>query len=179
MKNRIFSYRLWAEGLRRLRIPGFIALGFIGVSAILVPASVFVETRLAYANSISDGFITPETAIHPGLVLLTFIVAPAMALTLFSFLNKRRSADFFHALPYSRVCIFTSFFLSIVAWLCFIAVSTSAVNLAAYALFGFKGALAQTLRVLPQVLIGSILAAASVTLAMTLTGTLFSNSDSM
>ncbi len=107
MKNRIFSYRLWAEGLRRLRIPGFIALGFIGVSAILVPASVFVETRLAYANSISDGFITPETAIHPGLVLLTFIVAPAMALTLFSFLNRRRSADFFHALPYSRVCIFT------------------------------------------------------------------------
>ncbi|MBQ1503028.1 MAG: ABC transporter permease, partial [Clostridia bacterium] len=89
--------------------------------------------------------------------------------------NKRRSADFFHALPYSRVCIFTSFFLSIAAWLCFIAVSTSAVNLAAYALFGFKGALAQTLRVLPQVLIGSILAAASVTLAMTLTGTLFSN----
>ena len=175
MKNRIFSYRLWVEGLRRIRIPGFISLGFIGISAILVPASVFVESRLAYANSIRDSFITPETAVHPGLVLLSFIVAPAMALTLFSFLNRRRSSDFFHALPYSRVCIFTSFFLSIAAWLCFIAVSTSAVNLAAYALFGFKGALAQTLRVLPQVLIGSILAAASVTLAMTLTGTLFSN----
>ncbi|MBR3423906.1 MAG: ABC transporter permease [Clostridia bacterium] len=175
MKNRIFSYRLWVEGLRRIRIPGFIALGFIGISAILVPASVFVESRLAYANSIRDSFITPETAVHPGLVLLSFIVAPAMALTLFSFLNRRRSSDFFHALPYSRICIFTSFFLSIAAWLCFIAVSTSAVNLAAYALFGFKGALAQTLRVLPQVLIGSILAAASVTLAMTLTGTLFSN----
>ena len=87
MKNKIFSYRLWVEGLRRLRIPGFIALGFIGISAILVPASVFVEARLAYAGSIRDSFITPETATHPGLVLLTFIVAPAMALTLFSFLT--------------------------------------------------------------------------------------------
>ncbi len=175
MKNRIFSYRLWVEGLRRLRIPGFIALGFIGISAILVPASVFVESRLAYANSIRDSFITPETAVHPGLVLLTFIVAPAMALTLFSFLNRRRSADFFHALPYSRICIFTSFFLSIGAWLCFIAVSTSALNLAAYVVCGFKGAFLPIVKVLPQVLIGSILASAAVTLAMTLTGTLFSN----
>ena len=175
MKNKIFSYRLWVEGLRRIRIPGFIALGFIGISAILVPASYFVEARFYTAGSIHDHIISPETATHPGLVLLTYIVAPAMALTLFSFLNKRRSADFFHALPYSRVCIFTSFFISIVAWLCFIAVSTSAVNLAAYAVFGFKGALLVILRMLPQVLIGSILAAASVTLAMTLTGTLFSN----
>ena len=175
MKNKIISSRLWIEGLRRLRIPGFISLAFIGISAILVPASNLIGVRLTYDPSVRDKFISAGTSVHPGLVLLTFVVAPVMALTLFSFLNKRRSADFFHSLPYSRACIFTSFFLSIVTWLCFIAVSTSALNLAAYAVFGFRGALAQILRILPQVIIGSILACASVTLAMTLTGTLFSN----
>ena len=175
MKNKIISSRLWIEGLRRLRIPGFISLAFIGISAILIPASNLIVMRLTYDSSVRDKFISAGTSVHPGLVLLTFVVAPVMALTLFSFLNKRRSADFFHSLPYSRACIFTSFFLSIVTWLCFIAVSTSALNLAAYAVFGFRGALAQILRILPQVIIGSILALASVTLAMTLTGTLFSN----
>ena len=175
MKNKIISYRLWLEGLRRVRIPGFIALGFIAISAILVPAAHFVEAHLAYDVSLSDRIITTETAVHPALVLLPFIVAPAMAFTLFSFLNKRRSSDFFHALPYTRTCVFASFSLSIVTWLCFIAVATSILNLGAYAVFGFRGALPPLLKVLPQVVIGAILAGASVTLAMTLTGTFFSN----
>ena len=175
MKNRIISSRLWIEGLRRLRLPGFISLAFIGISAMLVPAARFIEKVLANNPVYRDSIVPTDTTVHPGLYLLQYVVVPIMVIITFSFLNKRRTADFYHALPYTRICTIASLSLSSVRWVFLIALTTSALNLAAYAVFGIKDALLPLLRIVPQILVGSLLMCVSVTLAMTLTGTVFSN----
>ena len=42
------------------------------------------------------------------IIAFVFIGAPALAFKAFSFLNKRGGSDVYHALPYTRTCVFIS-----------------------------------------------------------------------
>ncbi len=176
MKKRIFSPRLFLDGIKQLRIIGIlstVALSFIGI---ITPFMRYLNT-LDY--SIKD--YTPNTVnyleMNMPIVLLFCAIAPLMTLYLFSFLNKRDSSDFYHSIPETRQCIFLSFFGAIVSWLVFIAVASGAVITAAYLLFPrlYTVNVASIFLTGFNTLAGALLIAASVAIAMMLTGTVFSN----
>lgn len=54
--------------------------------------------------------LTEDELCLPALIVPLF--SPVLLFILFSFLHKRKSADFYFALPYSRACIYTSFTLA-------------------------------------------------------------------
>ncbi len=175
MKKRIFSPRLFWDGIKQLRIIGIlstVALCFIGM----------ITPIMQYLNQLDSSWTRePDTVnyldMNMPIILLFCAIAPLMTLYLFSFLNKRDSSDFYHAIPETRQCLFLSLFASIITWLTFIAVVSAAVitivyaalpalytvNLSSVFITGFSS------------LVGSYLIAAGVAVAMCVTGTVFSN----
>lgn len=177
MKKRIFSPRLYLDGIKQLRIIGVLSTIAIALIGVISPVMRYLNTMdygsfADYSPSQVNFFEMNQ------LILLVFCaIAPLMALYLFSFLNKRESSDFYHAIPETRQCLFLSFFASIVTWLLFIIVSTAAIITVSYALLPhlYTVNYASVFSTSFNAFTGSLLVAASVVIAMTATGTVFSN----
>ena len=119
MKKSIWSKGLYFEGLRRLR-KLMITFSALNVAFIAVFA---VITRVAGENA---GYLIWT------LLIFVFLGAPALALRTFSFHNKRGSSDFFHALPYTRSCIFLSLLSSLIVAIAVVVAVSGASAFAAY-----------------------------------------------
>lgn len=176
MKKRIFSPRLYLDGIKQLRIIGVLSTIAIALIGLISPV-------MRYLNTL-DSILTDYTVasvnyfeMNPLILLMFCAVAPLMALYLFNFLNKRDSSDFYHAIPETRQCLFLSFFAAIVTWLLFIIVFTTAVITFAYAVLPHLYTVNYSSVFLTcfNAFAGSLLIAASVVIAMTVTGTVFSN----
>lgn len=175
MKKRTFSPRLYLDGIKQLRIIGIlstVALCFIGI----------INPIMQYLNSLGATWdFAPDTVnyldMNMPIVLLFCAIAPLMTLYLFSFLNKRDSSDFYHAIPETRQCLFLSFFASIITWLTFIAVASAAVITLVYTAFPtlYTVNLSSVFITGFASLAGSYLIVSSVAIAMCVTGTVFSN----
>ncbi|MBR5539875.1 MAG: hypothetical protein IKU56_00655 [Clostridia bacterium] len=176
MKKRIFSPLLYFDGIKQLRIIGVLSTIAIALIGLISPVmrylntldSVFTEYTVATVNYFE---------MNPLILLMFCAVAPLMALYLFSFLNKRESSDFYHAIPETRQCLFTSLFAAIITWLLFIIVFTTVVITFAYAILPqlYTVNYSSVFLTCFNAFAGSLLIAASVIIAMTVTGTVFSN----
>ena len=172
MKNRYFSAKLYKEGLAQLALPGFITGG-------ILLAVVFLQGQSEILNAISRSATSTWTPhIVDAWIPITFYTwtAPFLfAILLFSFLNSRKKSDYYHALPTKKETLFGSFAAAIYTWL--IATTVVAILLSTM-FFVFAGATVG-IADLGGALLGFISAllytAALTMLAMTLSGTLFSN----
>lgn len=140
MKKSWFSFRLYQEGLRQLRLIGIMGMVILGLEAILIPVGRVVSLRqmehYAEGGRVSKELLNfPE--MHPLLVLCFCVLAPLMVLYLFHFLNKRNASDFYHAIPETRLCLFISFFAAVVTWILAIIVVTSFISVAIFLCFRF------------------------------------------
>ena len=102
MKN-IFSYKLYLQGLRKIRTAGVAMAVIIIVLNAWIPIQCI--SRGGYRGSMTDvdaGMLAPF-----GFLLMFF--APLLVYNMFSFLNERKGSDFFHSLPQKRICTYLSF----------------------------------------------------------------------
>lgn len=106
-----FSKQLYIQGLKKSKNT---ALGC---------AVTFIVINAIYAYN--DTLIAPEWSstltakienILQGAILI-FPVAFLIIGSCFSFLNKRKSSDFYHALPQKRLCVYVSLVSSALTWL--------------------------------------------------------------
>lgn len=175
MKKKIFSGGVFAEGMRKLRVFGFI-------SAAVMLLIEFAPVLIAYAERRSYGAkSTPAVigfwGICPAVPICAFVIAPLMMFILFSGFNKRSFCDFYHALPYTRQCIFVSYIASVLTWVLSISAASIAVGIVsrlalpwAFAL-SFYGFGTKCL----MLFIVALLMCGAVALASSVTGTLLSN----
>ena len=177
-QNRLFSATLYREGLRQCRLIGVLAFVIFELEAVLIPLGRFIECRQLLEN----GYVpTVETlgymSVHPLLITTFCVVAPLMTLTLFHFLNKRNASDFYHAIPHTRVSLFFSFCAAILTWILGVMAVTTATAVGLFALMPQYFALNLTgiLVAFFNLFAASCLVVASVAIAMSVTGTLFTN----
>ncbi len=105
--GRVFNLRLFIEGLKRLRVMT-LAVGILTVaSSALVPIVAAMERRNWAPAEYDVEVIKAFTVCIP--LLFTIALSPFFFSVLFSFLHKRKESDFFHAIPYTRTCVYTSF----------------------------------------------------------------------
>ncbi len=174
MKRNCFSPRLYWEGIRQLRLMGI--LFTVGVSLITVFSPI-----AEYIASLERETVTAQQVgcfeMNPLIVLAFCIVAPFLTLNLFSFVNKRESSDFYHAVPATRGCLFLSFFAAVVTWLLLFTAVTTALSVLCHAIFPslFIINYASVCIISLNCFIGGIFIAACVAIAMSLTGTLLMN----
>lgn len=113
----VFNRRLWWEGMKRLRVLGFgMALLSMTVSA-LIPATVLIDDLTTkYRYVVGQSIKTLETGTH--CIPLAFLpwLMPIFVVVMFSFLFKRKESDFYHSIPYTRTCIYTTYTAAVLTW---------------------------------------------------------------
>jgi len=181
-----FDVRLFCEGFRQLRTVGIFALVIMCLAAALLPIGLaissysVVEYELYGTTSYEPVFTRDLVTIpqmHPLSLAPMYTIALLMPLILFSFLNKRRTSDFYHALPTSRAGVFVSFFAAVMAWILLDLIASTAVSVVTLSCFPklFKIVWSSLLPTLCTSLAGSLMTAGCMTFAMCITGTLFTN----
>ncbi len=174
MKRTLFNVRLYLDGLRQLRIIGILFTILIGLVTAVIPVMRYLDT-LDWDEIAPVGI--DYLQMNPLVILLFCAVAPLMTLYLFSFLNKRNSSDFYHAFPANRECVFLSLFASVSTWIAGILLISSLVSVVTYGIFPQLYTVNYTsiLLVSLNTFAGAVFIAAAVAIAMTVTGTVFTN----
>lgn len=174
MKN-FFSLQLYIEGLKRIKIPGIAAaIAVIFLNATVPVNEILMESRRTDVIGYSVSAVTPYEFLPFGLLMLAF--GAIFAHSMFSFLNERNRSDFYHAIPRKRECVYISFVAAMITWIFGILAVSTGLNALFYAFSKFSTVNAAVVFVTPLVLaLASVMIAAFMTLAMTLTGTTVSN----
>ncbi len=175
MKKRIFSLKLYLEGLRQTRLIGIMAFVILTIQAIAIPVGNAIDKITYDYTGGARGVDFIE--LNPLLYGMIYLVAPLLALSLFSFLNKRKASDFYHSIADTRVCLFVSYFAAISTWIVGICSVTTLIGIITNSIFPQYFTL-NTINIwlnTLNILAASLYSAAAVVLAMTLTGTLVTN----
>ncbi|MDY5578295.1 MAG: hypothetical protein SPF70_12650 [Lachnospiraceae bacterium] len=117
-QKKLFSIKLYIEGLRQLRVLGMLGLIINALIGIIIPMGYYLSTEEEYnaLNSFSKlNCVITET--HCYFFLFVFVFSPLMVLSLFHFLNKREDCDFYHSIPQTRGCLYVSYSAAMVTWL--------------------------------------------------------------
>jgi len=115
MKN-IFSLSLYIQGLKRVRVVGVaMAVIYTVINSLVAITKSKAESHCTTCCGVcgAGGVHTAEFA--PYLVVFP-IVAVVISYAMFSYLTRRRSSDFYHALPQKRTALFVSQTLAVLTW---------------------------------------------------------------
>jgi ABC-2 type transport system permease protein len=117
--TRFFNTRLYVEGLKRLRVLGIGLLVLVLIASILVP-TVYWILEADYDPNLNRPphvFDRDESYFLCIPILVFSATTPIFFLVLFSYLFKRRESDFYHSIPYTRTCVYTSFVAAALTWI--------------------------------------------------------------
>lgn len=161
--KKIFSIKLYAEGLRRIRTQLIV---FLALSAV---TSLSASLLFASWREMSGGALA-----FFGIPFYVICV-PMMTVRMFSFLNNRPGSDLFHSLPYRRECVFLSLLSALVSGIVCVISALGAFSYLFYLIFTHNKGLApgSLILFLLACLAASLLVAAIVLVTMTVSGTVF------
>lgn len=179
MKNKIFSKGLYFEGLRQLKMIGIITSVILCVFSAAIP----IMQGISWMNAISgpnEHFsreIIGGVLANPFLFAVFLLMAPLMTLVLFGFLNKRRTSDFYHSIPHTRLSVFTSFIAAILTWIAIMILSSTLAAVIPYLVFSrfFIVLYSDLLIFMLNSFVISLLAVGATAIAVSITGTPFTN----
>ncbi len=176
MKKKWFCGGIFAEGMRQLRMFGFIMLSLYLVFLIAGPILEYID-YLRYVNNGQYPLAVSFSSLMEPLMMLPIFVAPIMTLIVFSGFNKRKYADFYHALPYTRICIFISYTASILTWIFSILILAGAVSLLMHLIFPavYVISFAGFADILLSMAVITLMTVSAVLLGCSFTGTLLAN----
>ncbi len=173
-KNKIFSGGVYAEGLRKLKIFGIISMAMMLVIEIAPVLMAYADRRVTKPGNIE---VLDFWGMCPAVAVCAFVITPVMMFILFSGFNKRAFCDFYHALPYTRQCVFVSFIAAVLTWIVGMSAISMAVGITARLMLPWAYALSFSgfgINCL-EMLIISLLLCGAIALASSVTGTLLSN----
>lgn len=169
--KKMFSKNLFIEGFLQLRGIGITLFIICVISAYIQPLLMWLNI-----NKNMNYIVAPSlNDVSIWLTLYVLIAPILMSLILFSFLNKRKGSDFYHNLPQNRACIFTSFVLSILAWVFITIIAIVVINALTYSIFNLYYNLYYIPYLIFSFLAYATLITSAVLIAMSLTGTIITN----
>lgn len=181
-KNQFFDMRLYKEGIRQLRIPGVVSGVILLLCGTLMPLMQMIEMYDRQQYWTSEGItgvmqtILELYTVNCLLWICPYILAVVMPIMLFRFLNQRNSSDFYHSIPQTRVCVAVSFLLAVLTWVIGLLVGAGLLScLFAEALPYLTVDWSNVLQLMVQLVTASILAVGGTFLAISVTGTIFTN----
>ena len=175
----MFNMQLYKEGLRRSMFPALLFIAVMLIGAIFMPIGQIQSQMRAVANGWAQGRMTIATvpALNFTLLLSMIVMTPLMTLFQFSFLNKRHSSDFYHAIPHKRGALYVSFLLATLTWILGALWIVAGVSLLILAPFSHLVVvhMSTLIPALLQLSAGSLLIASVILVAMSVTGGIFAN----
>ena len=173
----MFNVGLYREGLRKTRTLACLFLAVMVLVSIFVPVSQILD----YLKGIKQGWGVEEIYVY-GLdgtfmsMFALFVGAPIITLSMFSFLNKRSSSDFYHAIAHKRETLFASFIAATLTWVVGGMWLSTTISLLIYGAFPYATVdFTSVLLVIIGLSAACLLVIAVTALAMAITGTSLSN----
>ena len=170
--KKVFSFHMFLQTLKQTRLAGFIMMAVITlISVVPIISSLSYIKEYKQVNNV-DGISG-----NYFLVLVFIIVVPVISLIVWSFLNKRSGSDFYHSIPYTRLCIYLSKTAAILTWIAGILVVSyvsQAVLLMANRQY-FNVDYATMFRMYLSIFICSLLCMAIINVSISITGNILSN----
>ena len=130
-----FSLHLYRVALRRIFAYGMIFMVLTVVANAVIPLGTLFSYLTERKNSVIGNMTvrTISAADFSGGLTLLLLAVPVLYYTLFSFLFSRSKSDFIHSLPYTRQCVFFSFFTAALTWIWGTVLVSSLINLFLFA----------------------------------------------
>ncbi len=183
--KKVFSLNMFVQTYKQLKAVGItasIVLAVFNIFPVLVYVLDIETMKRAYADnprmlaSISKVVINVVEQ-HGAMTLLFMVFTPIFALNVWKFLNKRSTSDFYHSLPYTRVCLFISKSCAVLTWIVEIVAICLAGTALTYLIFSkyFVVDFGSLVSMFVSVLIASFLVFAAISMACALTGNAFNN----
>lgn len=178
MKNKLFNLKLYLDGIRQLKLIGIMSTVILSVFAVLIPLGAFISSMYIdeFGMPIFSEVIvslSEATIINHAIYLL---IVPVMCLSLFSFLTKRSSCDFYHAIPLRREGLYLSFYASVMTWVVFMLTLSSLLAVITVAIIPNISIIVSSIFIFYlEILAASVLVSGGFMIAISLTGTTFTN----
>lgn len=171
-RKKIFSKSLYIEGIRQLKIIGFIFFIIYMLEAILIPLNM-----MQYDNVTPYSRMVGIDNMHPAIYLTFTVMAPIFTLYLFRFLTRRDSSDFYHSIPHTRTCLYISYIAAIITWILAVLFISSATSITIFLCNPKKFTInfSMVIPYLIGILIASIGVVCGIALAQCITGTMLTN----
>ncbi len=186
-KGKYFNFGLFRDGFSQLKWIGLVGLCISCLLTLLASGQVIAVMNMGYgdAESMID-YGSLSTVFSSSFRPLMILFVPAMMISALGFNNKRSASDFYHALPQKRSCIYLSYCASVFAWLLLILCGVIVTQLCGIGYQMIGSGRDNILLLAPEMiksmlinvlymLAGGILAMGAMALAMSITGTLFTN----
>lgn len=178
MKNSIFNFKLYKEGLKQSTLVAMIFISIMLLGSILIPVAQVLSQMSAVENGYGSGKAIVEGVGFNAVLIISFcLFAPLVTLSHFSFLNRRDSSDFYHSIPHRRETVYFSFVCSLLTWVIGAIWLCGGVSLLIY-LAGYAYVSVNMISVLTYLFTltaGAVLVMGAVLIAMSITGSVFSN----
>lgn len=174
MNRRFFNKALYINTFLRLKITAILFIVICILSSVIYPINIYFELKKAQS-------ISPELSNIPisqvTFILLVFMYLGVMVLSFmgFSFLNKRKSSDFYHSLSNTKTCTYVSIALAVLSWIYITIISTVLITSLTYIALGLTLNPTYPLYLILTYLSCSTLVASACFIAISITGTRFTN----
>ncbi len=171
-----FNFKLYLQGLKRLRLTGVVSTICICVLVVLSMGSQYI-THFVNDYDISTSLVNTTDSYYNLMYFAVYLVVPIMSLIIWNYLNHRNGSDFYHAVASKRRAVFFSFYAAVVTWAAIVIASIGLVVTVMYLLgmglyvVNFTNVIIFTF----NVLISCMLVAAGFAIGCSLSGTVFSN----
>ena len=115
MKTKMFNKRLFLDMFKQLAPMAVLCIGIMVLGSI---SYIFnMHDGIAFDYSYTNEYIISAPSINFASLFFAAIAPGILSIFAFRFLYCRSSSDFYHSIPESRVSLFNSIFISVLAWL--------------------------------------------------------------
>lgn len=179
--KKIFSVNMFWQTFKQLKVVGILSMAvtlFFVVFPQINDALYYLKHIKLYGEEQMDASAKMVYASNIDILSITFILfTPILVLSVWNFLNKKNSSDFYHSLPYKRECLYFSKIAAVFAWQVIIHVVTYVCLIITFAVFKdcFIVEMWMVFRVFLSIFIANLLCGSAISLACALTGNVFSN----
>lgn len=181
IKNLSFiNSKLYLDALKQLRLIGFICFGILSIFTVLIPIGTAINTYNStfydHASNVTPILVTTRESFF-AMFFIFVLFTPLLTIYLFSFLTKRNACDYFHSFPQRRGCLYNTYFAAVTTWIFIFTFGTALISgitygiLSKYFVFSYLNLVKYTI----SIFVCSLLVAAAIALACSITGTIFTN----
>jgi len=173
--NNIINIKLYIDVLKQLRLIGFVCLGILAIMAVLIPIGDAIN--LEQYNNRSYPLVITMLQSSRMMYLIFTVFTPLLTIYIFSFLTKRNACDYFHSFPQKRGCLYNTYFAALVTWIFIVTVGTALITGITYGILSkyFVFSYVNLIRYSISIFLCALLVAATIAIACSITGTLFTN----
>ena len=178
--KRLWNFRLYLEGIKKIRLLGIAFSIVIVVLNALVPVTHMLVHLAEQVRMASDGVsglgkIVPDTIPNSVFAIpmaLLMVFTPFFFYTMFAYLNSRSESDFYHAIPYTRSCVYVTFTAAVYTWIFGILITSSLLTGLLWAINPFASvSITAPLLTIAEYAVATLLIGAYAAIAVGLTGT--------